>query len=136
MKQIHRSDFLVLNCLKLIIFKVKIPQSSLSCNPAEVLTLQPDAQQWLCDKPFNSTAVPENTRCFLKCNYGFAVFQGEFNITSASYYMIHNILRHKICNYMSTILSEGKRAFHRCGADGEWHRPDKVSQLCLPKCEE
>ena len=33
------------------------------------------------------------------------------------------------------IFLEGKRAFHRCGADGEWHRPDKVNQVCLPKCK-
>ena len=68
-------------CLKLIIFKVKMPQSSVWCNPAEVLTLKPDAEQWLCDKPFTPTAAAKNTRCFLTCNNGFGVVQGEFDIT-------------------------------------------------------
>ena len=30
-------------------------------------------------------------------------------------------------------ISEGKRPFHRCGANGKWHRPDKVNQKCLPE---
>ena len=85
-----------------------MPQSSVWCNPAEVLTLKPDAEQWLCDKPFNSTAVAENTRCFLKCNNKFEVFQGEFTLTSSSYYTCIDVYVTfqciKICIYLSTFL--------------------------------
>ena len=33
-------------------------------------------------------------------------------------------------NIDRSLFLEGKRAFHRCGADGKWHRPDKVNQIC------
>ena len=33
-------------------------------------------------------------------------------------------------NIDRSLFLEGKRAFHKCGADGKWHRPDKVNQKC------
>ena len=48
------------------------------CDASAILILPANAKQWMCDRPFNSTAVVKNTRCFLTCNYGFEVVQGEF----------------------------------------------------------
>ena len=112
-------------------FKAKIPRSSTSCDLSAISILPPDARQWMCDKPFNLTAVVKNTKCFLTCNYGFEVVQGEWSITSPL--VTHVPLPTFIIR--QPYFSEGKRSFHRCKADGEWHRPEKVNLTCLSKCK-
>ena len=67
-----------------IISKVRFPRSTTTCDPAEVLILPPNGKAWLCDRPFTPTAVARNTRCFLTCNNGFGVVQGEFDITDGA----------------------------------------------------
>ena len=52
------------------------------CDPSAILILPPDGKQWMCDRPFNSYAIPKNTRCFLTCNYGYEVVQGGFSINN------------------------------------------------------
>ena len=63
-----------------IIFKAKIPRSSALCDTSAISILPSNAKQWMCDRPFTSTAVVKHTRCFLTCNYGFEVVQGELSI--------------------------------------------------------
>ena len=64
-----------------IISKVRFLRSTTTCDPAEGLILPLNGKAWLCDKPFTPTAAAKNTRCFLTCNNGFGVVQGEFDIT-------------------------------------------------------
>ena len=91
------------------------------CDPSAILILPPDGKQWMCDRPFNSSAITKFTKCYLTCNDGFEVVQGEFSITYAA--------------VNQSFFSEGKREFHKCGGDGEWQRPDKVNQTCRSKCK-
>ena len=63
-----------------IIFKAQIPSSSSLCDTSAILILPPDAKQWMCDRPFNSTAVVKHTKCFLTCDDGFDVVQGKLRI--------------------------------------------------------
>ena len=67
-----------------IISKVRFSRSTTTCDPAEGLILPPNGKAWLCDKPFTPTAAAKNTRCFLTCNNGFGVVQGEFDITDGA----------------------------------------------------
>ena len=85
------------------IFKAKIPWSSTLCDPSAILLLPPNAKQWMCDRPFNSTAVVKNTRCFLTCNYGFGVVQGELS-------MDYTLVTHPS---LLTILTYANHSFRR-----------------------
>ena len=51
------------------------------CDLSAILILPPDGKQWMCDRPFNSSAITKFTKCFLTCNDGFEVVQGEFSLT-------------------------------------------------------
>ena len=73
------------------------------CDPSEILILPPDANYWMCDRPFNSTAVVKNTRCFLTCNYGFEVVQGQF---STNYVTLNRFFKKENGHFIDVGLTE------------------------------